>query len=332
MLFAGTDAQADAALRAMKHVATAGGRNALTDADRVALATAHSVVFRQPGDLDADALGEVAPDELASVITDADDVQHVVGFLAVMALVDGELDDARLHAANAYATAFGVREPYLRDLGRLARHRLAEAATDMGRRNVKSFTGRWLAEDLDTWLMPYRDAPDPELHERYQTLAGAAPGTFGRAFHEFYAHNGFGYPGVPEAANEQFTTPHDSAHVLSGYDTSLQGELLVSTFTAGMHPNEPITGHVLPVIVSWHLGIELAKFAGSTTGSLDPRKFWVAWERGDTTAGDTLAPHWDFWSHVDEPLADVRRAMAVPVLDPADAADGVSPDWYEPTA
>ena len=39
------------------------------------------------------------------------------------------------------------------------------------------------------------------------------------------------------------------AHVLSGYDTSLQGELLVSTFTAGMHPDEPITGHILPVII-----------------------------------------------------------------------------------
>ncbi|MPY91772.1 MAG: hypothetical protein GEV08_01540 [Acidimicrobiia bacterium] len=165
---------------------------------------------------------------------------------------------------------------------------------------------------------------------------GPAPAEFltgpGQAFHEFYARNGFDYPGAPTSANERFTTPHDSAHVLSGYDTSLQGELLVSTFTAGMHPDEPITGHILPVIVSWHLGIEVAKFAGSSTGSLDPRKFWVAWERGDETAGDTLGPTWDFWGLTEQPLAEVRRAMAVPALDPADAADGVYPDWYEPTA
>jgi hypothetical protein len=29
------------------------------------------------------------------------------------------------------------------------------------------------------------------------------------------------------------------------------------TFTVGMHPLEPMAGHILPVIFSWHLGIEL---------------------------------------------------------------------------
>ena len=64
--------------------------------------------------------------------------------------------------------------------------------------------------------------------------------------------------------------------ILSGYDTSPQGELLVSTFTAGMHPHEPMSGHILPVIMSWHMGIELVHLAGSSTGQLDPEKFWCA--------------------------------------------------------
>ena len=166
-----------------------------------------------------------------------------------------------------------------------------------------------MGDDIDAWIMPYRDHPDPELHARYAALTSNDEGTFGKAFADFYTANGFAYAGDPGSANEQFTTPHDSAHVLSGYDTSLQGELLVSTFTAGMHPDEPITGHILPVIVSWHLGIELAEFAGSTTGSLDPRKFFVAWTRGDETAGDTLSPRWDFWEHAPVPLAEVRVVM-----------------------
>ncbi len=163
-------------------------------------------------------------------------------------------------------------------------------------------------------------------------LASCAEGSFGSAFADFYRSNGFEFPGLPTSANEEFTTPHDSAHVLSGYDTSLQGELLVSTFTAGMHPDDAVTAHIIPVIISWHLGVPLADFAGAGTGSLDPRKFWVAWQRGDRLTGDTLASEWDFWAHVDVPLETVRHAMGVPPLDPADAADGKYPDWYEPTA
>jgi hypothetical protein len=47
-----------------------------------------------------------------------------------------------------------------------------------------------------------------------------------------------------------------------------------------MHPHEPMSGHILPVIMSWRLGIELVHLAGSITGQLDPEKFWFAWERG----------------------------------------------------
>ncbi|HXY95039.1 MAG TPA: hypothetical protein VEP49_21455 [Acidimicrobiia bacterium] len=332
MLFAGTPEQADAALRAMRSVATAGGTRPLTDADRVALVTAHDVIFRGDGSLDPDALDAITPGDLAARYTKRADAEHLAGFLTVMAMVDGVLDEGRIRTVEDYVRALQLHEPFVRDLQDLARHRLAEARADIGRRNVKSFTGRWMGDDLDAWIMPYREHPDPALHDRYTTLAGCAGGTFGRAFADFYERNGFDYPGLPDSANESFTTPHDCAHVLSGYDTSPQGELLVSTFTAGMHPDEPITGHILPVIVSWHLGVELASFAGSYTGGLDPHKFWAAWARGDETAGDTLSPRWDFWARAAEPLADVRRAMRVPALDPADAADGRYPDWYEPTA
>jgi hypothetical protein len=332
VLFAGTAEQADAALRAMRHVATAGGERALSDADRVALTAAHTIVFRGSGDLDPDALGDIGPGELAAACTKRDDAEHVAGFLAVMTLVDGEVDTARIRSADAYVRALGLHEPYLRDLGELARHKLAEVRADIGRRNIKSFTGRWMGSDIDAWIMPYREHPDPELHARYSSLASYDDGTFGKAFADFYAVNGFEFSGVAASANAAFTTPHDSAHVLSGYDTSLQGELLVSTFTAGMHADEPITGHILPVILSWHLGVELADFAGAGTGSLDPRKFWVAWERGDETAGDTLSPRWDFWAQAPRALDDVRHEMRIPPLDPSDAADGKYPDWYTPTA
>lgn len=66
----------------------------------------------------------------------------------------------------------------------------------------------------------------------------------------------------------------------------------MSTFTAGMYPHEPMSGHILPVITSWHLGIELVHLAGATTGQLDPVKFWVAWERGAELTSDVFADAW----------------------------------------
>jgi hypothetical protein len=331
MLFAGTSAETDATLRAMKHVATAGGAHPLSDPDRAALTAAHTVVFGGDGLLDADALPDITPAQLAGVVTAANR-EHAAAFLAVMATVDGQVDVTRIDAADTYVDALGLHETYLRDLGELAERKFAEVRADVARHNVRSFTGVELDESLDDWLMVYRDHPDPELHARFDALRDLPEGTFGRTFADFYAANRFVFPGVPESANEQFVVPHDSAHVLSGYDTSVQGEILVSAFTAGMHPDDAVSAHVLPVIMVFHLGIPMNEFAGSSTGALDPRKFWIAWSRGDQVTGDTLSHDWDFWAHVDQPLDAVREAMAVPPLDPADAADGVYPDWYHPSA
>jgi hypothetical protein len=331
MLFAASPAETDATLRAMKDVATAAGVRPLSEPDRVALSAAHTVVFGGDGPLDADTLSDITPAQLADVLV-PDNREHAAAFLAVMATVDGEVDVARIDAAVAYVDALGLHETYLRDLGELAERRFAEVRADVARHNVRSFTGEEVDESLDEWLGVYREHPDPELHARFEALRNAPMGSFGRTFADFYTANGFAFPGVPESANQQFVVPHDSAHVLSGYDTSVQGEILVSAFTAGMHPDDAVSAHVLPVIMVFHLGIPMNDFAGSSTGALDPRKFWVAWSRGDQLAGDTLARGWDFWQYVDQPLDAVRASMGVSPLDPADAADGEYPDWYHPSA
>ena len=106
--------------------------------------------------------------------------------------------------------------------------------------------------------------------------------------------------------------PHDSAHVLTGYDTTPHGELLVSTFTANMHRREPMAGHVLRVIFSWQLGDQINAVAGGASGALDAEAFWEAWAAGARSPVDTFAPDWDFWREAGRPLAAVRGSLAIP--------------------
>lgn len=330
MLFEGTEVEARAVLEAMAQVARGPGGE-LTDTDVAALVAASTVIFGLEVAADPDGLEGVEPAELADAVGQRASQDHVVAMLVIMALVDGSLDKGRADRAREYARALGVQSPALDDVEAALRGELDKARADMVRRNMKSIAGRWMGDDEDSWITPYKDSPDPALVRRFEKLRSLDDGTFGRAFVEFYHRNGFAFPGDPAAPNEAFAVPHDSAHVLSGYDTSVQGELLVSTYTAGMHDDEPMAGHILPVIFSWHLGIELVRFAGSATGALSPEKFWVAWERGFETPGDTFSPDWDFWGSVAMSLDDVRASLGVPPLDPAEAADGVYPDWYTPS-
>jgi hypothetical protein len=215
VLFEGSTAATDAVLRAMKHVACAGGARVLTDTDRLALTAAHTVVFLGTGTLDPDALPDITPEELAGAVPEPASREHCAAFLAVMATVDGVVDAAHIDTASRYVASLRLHEPFLRDLTELAQRKLAEVRADIGRRNVRAFTGRDTDEGIDAWIGRYRDHPDP---------------------------------------------------------------------------------------------------------------------RGDKLTGDTLSPEWNFGAHVDAPLATVRHEMGVPALDPADAADGKYPDWYEPTA
>lgn len=313
MLITASPAETFAILGAMRDVAAPP-----SPADRASIEAAYRYIFRGVAPLDVDALPPTPPDALARALATPDLAREALRFLAVMALVDGVIDEAKIARVLGYASALGVREHYLRQLAQAAAGRLKQVGIDMMRQNVRSIPGLvWNAEAVDAIFLPYAgDRADAALTARYEALAHLAPGTFGHTFWAHYHKNGYPFPGRPDGLNERFATPHDSTHVLSGYDTTPRGEVLVSTFTAAMHRREPMSGHVLPVIFSWHLGIQLNAVAKSATGALDPEAFWLAWERGARITTDTFAPSWDFWAVVDEPLDALRRRYGIPPLDP----------------
>jgi hypothetical protein len=323
--------QARAILGAMRRVGTIGGRVALTAVDRVTIAAAWRHVFHGAPGLGVDALPMTAPAALAAALPDTVARQYAIAYLAVMALVDGSVDARKITLVVEHADALGVHPDYLRDLTETVQRHIEWVALDLMRHNVESIAGLpWNPKDPARAFLPYEGAgADPALAARYAALGSLAEGTFGHAFWAHYTKNRYGFPGVPGALNAAFATPHDSTHVLSGYTTSYQGELLVSTFTATMHRTNAMSGHVLPVIYSWHLGIELNPVAGSHTGSFDGEKFWVAWDRGSAVTTDVFAAGWDFWAVVGEDLEALRRRYSIPPLEPRYAAVG---DVFEPLA
>ncbi|TAJ10050.1 MAG: hypothetical protein EPO61_04870 [Nitrospirae bacterium] len=323
MLIAVTVEQAGAILRAMGQVVTAGNRQPLTDAGRRSIQATARHLFRLADAPDADALSPITPPDLGSVLSEPPSRTMAARFLAVTALVDGTLDAGKVALALDYAAALGSQEDYLRQLEAAISGRLSWALADMTRQNIKSLWDQpWRDEnDVMALILPYQEGrADPALAARHEALGRLPEGSFGRAYWGIYKANGYAFPGDPRGVNAAFARPHDSTHVLSGYDTSPQGEILVSTFTAGMHPKLPMEGHILPVIFSWHLGIEINKFAGSARGAMDPEKFWVAWARGSDTRVDLFEPDWDFWAVAEEPVASLRQRYCVPPLDPRHAA------------
>lgn len=308
---------AAAILGAMRDVATAGGAAGLSEASRQSIRSCARHFLGTP-DLSADTLPSVVPRDLAAALTDPAEAETAIRCLAVSALVDGALDASKIHRVLDYAAALDSREPYLEQLQAAVSGRLAWALSDMTRQNIRSLWDQpWdEMDDIMALLLPYRGAAaDPALVARHEALGALPEGSFGRAWWEIYKKNGYAFPGDPRGANAAFTRPHDSTHVLSGYDTTPPGEILVSTFTAGMHPVLPMEGHILPVIFSWHLGIEINAFAGSAVGALDPARFWEAWARGMAMQQDLFAPGWDFWAVVEEPVESLRRRYRVPPLE-----------------
>ena len=308
-------ARQDAILRAMWAIAAIHGPEAVTEADRAMLRATAEIVFARPM-ADPSALTPITPAAFEAAVA-GPEAEEAVRLLTVTALVDGSLDAAKIDSVIAFARAVGLADGYVRLLAEAAQGHLAQAMGHMIRENMASITGHpWsqgVTADVGAFLMPYGGAArDPALVTRFEALRGLPAESFGRHFHDHFRANGYAFPGDPQALNAAFSVPHDSVHVLAGYDTSPGGEILASTFTAAMHPKNSMAAHVLPVIMSWHLGIKFNEVAKSATGTLHPASFLEAWQRGAAMTVDLFAPGWDFWAAAPIPIGELRRRCGIP--------------------
>lgn len=299
--------ESDAILGAMRQVALAGG-HAISHADTASILAAGHYLLRRPDLRDISTLPAAEPTDLLAVLEDRAVAEEALKYIAIMAMVDGSLDHDKLKRVLEYARVLDIEADYLTDLVEAASGHLAWATADMWRKNFDSVLSH-SSEGLDpgAWIRPYEGAnADPALVARYEALGTLPQNTFGKALWDFDKKNGYPFPGDPAALNAAFGTPHDSTHVISGYDTSARGELLVSTFTAGMHPINPMSGHILPVIFFFHFGEQLNDVGHAGKGGLDPDEFWHAWARGEEMTVDIFDPEWTVWDWVERDLEELR--------------------------
>ena len=187
----------DAILGAMRQVALAGGAGP-SWSDTVSILSAGRYLLRREGLADIGTLPAVAPADLVATLQgDKALAEEAIKYLAVMALVDGVLDHAKLGRVLEYARALDVEADYLTELVEAASGRLAWSVADMTRKNFDSILGR-PSEGLDpaTWILPYRgERADPALAARYEVLGELPANTFGRALWAFDKANGYPFPG-----------------------------------------------------------------------------------------------------------------------------------------
>jgi hypothetical protein len=348
-------AQARLIARAATTVASTGGTTPLSVADRRGITSAMATVFGQAPIPDLDTLPTISSSEVVRSVEDPDLRLNVVRVLTVLALLDGMVEKEKISLVLDFASSLHVHAEFVDALHQLHLDHARWVGYDMIRANVFTIPGvPWLPDDPYAPFLPYGDAgKDPVLAERYEHLSSLDPGLFGRAFFDHYKANGYAFPGSSEGLVESWATPHDCLHILSGYSTSAQGELLVAAFTGGaLDPSiDFMESHIVPTILIYHLGIDINKglnagdkdrieadpswadnYNGNVHLGLDAEKLWTAWGRGTAMTENVYSGHWDFWAHVATPLDELRHRWGVPNLDPALSAvddDAVRRDEFE---
>jgi hypothetical protein len=158
MTVATSRGQADAIARIAFTVATAGGTTPMSDADRDAIASAVRVVFGHPEPVAVGGLDCTSSADLVRVVDDEAMPLDLVRVLAVIALLDGVIEQGKIGLVLDVASALHVHAEFVDGLHQLHLDHVEWAAFDMIRANVATIPGvPWLPDDPYGPFLPYHD-------------------------------------------------------------------------------------------------------------------------------------------------------------------------------
>jgi len=300
-----------AVLGAMKTVATLDGARDLDEVSLEMLRATRDHVFHR--DVDLEKLDAIDPEALAEKLIGTEIRERALQFLVLTSYLPLEVDPREVSIVDAFSSSLGVSTDMLRDLHRVRDHRLKWLAFDYVRRGLGEFLPRdtrWQRIKKLIGAM-HQYLGDSEVASRYQALEHYEEGTLGRTFFVFYRERGFPLPGEKGGFSELFVS-HDLTHVLSGFNTDMDGEVNVAAFQAGMSRSEYGWEMLMEMILDYHLGLHFttAGLVQPGRGHFHPDDVLLGYERGLRCNTDLIAD-WDYWAVMGERVDALRERYGI---------------------
>jgi tellurite resistance protein len=315
-------------LRAMTMVARAAG-NGLDRPQRALLDAIQKVVMKT--ELDIESLPSISPEELATRVDDPAVARQLIRLMVVMALSDGPPSKEQMSLLSSFARAMGVEEPAVKVIGYLAKGRLLRFRLAFMRRshvrhylrNTYRMSGSLLAVVRSLLIFRGVIRGDPETASRFRAMEDLPEGSLGHLFFRHCADAALPFPGekggFPEGA-----LYHDFTHVLTGYDTSPEGEMKNAAFQAGYTRDDHDFFVWLFSIVLHTTGINLLPFPievlpgriGQDDLAVDILRELKRGTRMKLDLGDG----WSCWEYVELPIEVARKQLGAVPLDSIPAA------------
>lgn len=315
------DRQTAAIVQAMHAVATAeGGIDPLPiERDSIAAIQRHLLHRAIP----LEPAGRALPADLATALDDPVMRRETVRILAMLPVIDKRVMPAKVRVVEDAAERLGVEDQGLVILRQAVKGQYRRLAFGLMMRSVAHYWSPTGKARLRDWLdmlrigMPaipglYGFLTDRSLLARYEGLGGRPHDSFGYGIWRFYKDRGFPIPGEPKSFPEGWSK-HEAYHVISEYETSLQGEMLNAAFSGG-NTEVLCMDLLLLTLLQFQAGIQVMP-GPCLSDELRPDAFFRAVARGMATSVDLL-DGWDLWTVVDLPLDELRRRYRVPPLSP----------------
>ena len=304
--------QASILLAGMKTVATLQGQQDLHPLSRSMLQATQKHVLNV--DLLIETLPIVNPATLAHELKDHRHRQLALQFLILMPYLPMQVQKQDVALVNKFAKALQLCPHTLQSLNQVQAGHLERLLLGYSVRSVSEFLpGGWLQKGKSIVSAIHQYVGDARVAQQYQSLEELPAGTLGRGLFDYYRDRNLPLPGEKGSFSE-ILVPHDLIHLLSGLDTSPEGEIAVAGFEAGMSRSEFGFELLLEVILDFHLGLNF-----TTMGILDPsqNKFvpdavmW-AFVQGTKVSQDLFSTDWPFWHMLDQPVETIRQQYHLP--------------------